>query len=102
MHLVILQNFVTHTHPLSLSLSLPLAHTCSHHPRLKLAFAINLSYLQNNFVRLFRLIRQLLSPFEKFSLLAHMAKIRAQALQTMSSAYSTRNATFPLKYVNMQ
>ena len=84
----------------SLSFSLSLSH--SHHPRLKLAFAINLSHLHNNFVHLFRLIRQLSSPFEKFALLTHIAKIRTRALQTMSSAYSTRNATFPLKWASVQ
>jgi len=67
-----------------------------HAPVVQLALSLSLHFLQNNFVRVFKLASQLL-PLGKCALFPHINLIRRQALQTLCTAYSSRNAHFPLR-----
>lgn len=70
------------------------------HPTLQAALAINLCFLENNFVRVFKLISHL-PPLQKCALFPHIQTIRSQALRTLSVAYSSSNAEVPLRILSV-
>ncbi|XP_069821608.1 SAC3 domain-containing protein 1 [Dendropsophus ebraccatus] len=64
------------------------AHVC-------LALGINKAHLENNWVRLFRLVQQL-TCLQACVFYRHLASTRSRALCTLIHAYSSRNCRFPL------
>ncbi|KAL5463240.1 hypothetical protein EMCRGX_G032120 [Ephydatia muelleri] len=63
---------------------------------LKLAVSVSVSFMDNNFVRFFRLAKQL-SGLQQCALLPYISTIRRRALETLCTAYSSRNNPFPVR-----
>ncbi|KAM5138826.1 SAC3 domain-containing protein 1 isoform 1-T2 [Mantella aurantiaca] len=64
-------------------------------PEIHQALAINRSYLEKNWVRLFRLVHQL-DSLQACAFYHHLPNCRNQAMRTYTHAYSSRNCRFPL------
>ncbi|XP_056383043.1 SAC3 domain-containing protein 1 isoform X2 [Hyla sarda] len=64
-------------------------------PHVCLALAINKAHLENNWVRLFRMVQQL-NCLQACAFYRHLASIRNKVLCTLIHAYSSRNCRFPL------
>ncbi|XP_018409805.1 PREDICTED: SAC3 domain-containing protein 1 [Nanorana parkeri] len=67
-------------------------------PEVCLALAINRSYLEKNWVRLLRLVRQL-DCLQACAFYRHLPDCRSQAIRTYTHAYSSRNCSFPLGHL---
>ncbi|KAG8564038.1 hypothetical protein GDO81_016301 [Engystomops pustulosus] len=67
-------------------------------PHVCLAIDINKAHLENNWVRLFRLLHQL-NCLQACAFYRHLSRSRNKALCTMIHAYSSRNCRFPLYHL---
>ncbi|XP_068117694.1 SAC3 domain-containing protein 1 [Hyperolius riggenbachi] len=77
---------------------LQLPHSIQGNPQVRLALAINKAFMENNWVRLFRLVRQL-DCLQACAFHHHLTKCRDQALRTYTHGYSSRNCRFPLDHL---
>ncbi|XP_072277465.1 SAC3 domain-containing protein 1 isoform X2 [Pyxicephalus adspersus] len=75
--------------------ALQLPHSIKNATEVRLAFAINRSYLERNWVRLFRLVHQL-DCLQACAFYRHLPDCRNQIIRTYTHAYSSRNCHFPL------
>ncbi|KAM4723091.1 SAC3 domain-containing protein 1 [Rhinophrynus dorsalis] len=64
-------------------------------PQVRLALAINRAHLEGNWVRLFRLLRQL-DCLQACTFYRHISTARDKTLRVLTHAYSSRNCRFPL------
>ncbi|XP_078518242.1 SAC3 domain-containing protein 1 [Lissotriton helveticus] len=64
-------------------------------PEVRMAMAVNRAYLEGNFPRFFRLLRQL-SPLQSCSIHRHVAPCQRQALLIFSHGFSSKNCRYPL------
>ncbi|XP_073515635.1 SAC3 domain-containing protein 1 [Phyllobates terribilis] len=64
-------------------------------PHVRLAIDINKAHLENNWVRLFRLVRQL-NCLQACAFYRHLPSSRHKALCTLIHGYSSRNCRFPV------
>lgn len=67
-------------------------------PEIRQALAINRSYLEKNWVRLFRLVHQL-DCLQACAFYRHLLNCRNQAIRTYTHAYSSQNCRFPLGFL---
>ncbi|XP_075043896.1 SAC3 domain-containing protein 1 [Mixophyes fleayi] len=74
---------------------LQLPQSVQYAPQVRLALAINRAHLENNFVRLFRLVRQC-ECLQACAFYRHLPSCRYKAICTLTHAYSSRNCRFPL------
>lgn len=78
--------------------ALQLPHSIRNSPEIRLALDINRSYLEKNWVRLFRLVRQL-DCLKACAFYRHLPDCRSQAIRIYMNAYSSRNCRFPLDHL---
>lgn len=67
-------------------------------PDVRLALNINKAHLENNWVRLFRLVQQL-NCLQACAFYRHLPSSRNKALCSLIHAYSSRNCRFPLDFL---
>ncbi|CAI9594018.1 unnamed protein product [Staurois parvus] len=75
--------------------ALQLPHIILNSPEIRLALDINRSYLEKNWVRLFRLVCKL-DCLKACAFYRHLPDCRNQAIRIYTNAYSSRNCRFPL------